>query len=84
MPTGNLLLFVSTIIPNLFLKTLPQSYDFIFIPARDFREKLRKCDDCLLFIGNYQEAVEMVTVVTVTEVTVFPEGVNGVSRAYGL
>ena len=32
--------------------------------------------DSLLFSGKYQEAVEVVTVVTVTEVTVFLEGVK--------
>ncbi len=32
--------------------------------------------DSLLFSGKYQEAVEVVTVVTVTEVTVFLEGIN--------
>jgi len=36
---------------------------------------LRKCYGSLLFKGKYQGAVEVVTAVTVTEVTVFLEGV---------
>ena len=38
----------------------------------------------LLFSGKYQEAVEVVTLVTVTEVTVFLEGVKCFLGTYGL